>query len=96
MLQNLRIIIQDNVLTAAISFSAARYDRGPVSYTKKGCGPHPYFYWPKTAAVSDVSNRGTNSAGIWRMFKTQNLMACCTQDTYLLVIFNIVLTGLNE
>jgi hypothetical protein len=52
MLQNLRIIIQKNALAAAISFSEVNHT-GPISYTKKGWGPHPCFYWLKTATASD-------------------------------------------
>jgi hypothetical protein len=43
MLHNLRIIIQDNVLAAAISISTATYHRGPISYTR-GVWDHTHIF----------------------------------------------------
>jgi hypothetical protein len=42
-LQNLRIIIHNNVLAAAISFSEARNHTGPISYTRR-VKDHTYVF----------------------------------------------------
>jgi len=42
-LQNLRIIIHNNVLAVAISFSEARNYTGPISYTRK-VGDHTHVF----------------------------------------------------